>query len=115
MAPFIQFATLPIANGSFDKAIGIYGPFSDMIKQDVPGCLEFALYKSQDSATQEVDIIISERYVDSKTHDAFTSSAVYQEMLNRTAEENVLRGAPVLTVVNQVGGFTNRGNGTASS
>ncbi|KAL7621040.1 hypothetical protein AAE478_008352 [Parahypoxylon ruwenzoriense] len=110
MAPFMQFATLPVANGSLDKALGIYRPFADFVKATVPGCLEFALYNTT-SATGDVDIIIAEHYINSAAHDNFTASAPYQQMLQETEEQGVLRGAPVLTVVNFVGGFTDRSPG----
>ncbi|ROW03870.1 hypothetical protein VPNG_07305 [Cytospora leucostoma] len=109
-SPFIQFATLPISTGSFEAAMDIFGPFADVVERTVPGCLEFALYKSVNNETGEINIIISERYVNSEAHDKFTSSSVYQNMINQTVENNVLRGESVLTPVEaQVGGFTNRG------
>ncbi|KAI4869782.1 hypothetical protein F4820DRAFT_443860 [Hypoxylon rubiginosum] len=106
-APFMQFATLPVANGSLDRALAIYKPFAQFVEQTVPGCLEFALY-STTNTTGAVDIIIAEHYVDTATHDNFTASDAYQQMLQQTNQQGVLRGAPVLTVVNMVGGFTDR-------
>ncbi|KAK5637680.1 hypothetical protein RRF57_013395 [Xylaria bambusicola] len=50
--------------------------------------------------------------VDVATHDSVTASAIYQQMLNETAEQNVLQGAPILTVIDFVGGFTNRSHGS---
>lgn len=62
-SPFIQFATLPISTGYFEAAMDIFGPFADVVERTVPGCLEFALYKSVNNETGEINIIISERYV----------------------------------------------------
>ncbi|RYP34683.1 hypothetical protein DL766_002874 [Monosporascus sp. MC13-8B] len=98
MAPFMQFATLPIANG----------PFAEVVESTVPGCLQFALYNTTNNATGQVDIIIVEHYVNAAAHDNFTASDVYQQMLQDTAEQRVLRGEPVLTVVTMAGGFTDR-------
>ncbi|KAI1373458.1 hypothetical protein F4677DRAFT_448287 [Hypoxylon crocopeplum] len=108
ITPFMQFATLPVANGSLDRALAIYKPFAQFVEQTVPGCLEFALYNTMNNMTGAVDIIIAEHYVDAATHDNFTASDAYQQMLQQTDQQGVLRGAPVLTVVNMVGGFTDR-------
>lgn len=72
MSPFIQFATLPIANGGYDKAMAVLEPLTDFIKRDVPGCRELSVYKSQDSETHAISIILFERYV-LVVHRAFCS------------------------------------------
>ncbi|RYP17059.1 hypothetical protein DL765_004758 [Monosporascus sp. GIB2] len=96
MAPFMQFA------------LGIYRPFAEVVESTVPGCLQFTLYNTTNNATGQVDIIIVEHYVNAAAHDNFTASDVYQQMLQDTAEQRVLRGEPVLTVVSIAGGFTDR-------
>ncbi|ETS73718.1 hypothetical protein PFICI_14664 [Pestalotiopsis fici W106-1] len=105
MSPFTQFVTLPIADGAYDRAIAVLEPVAAMIRRDVPGCLELVIYKSQDSATNKINITLYERFVDSEAHQKVFTSAVFADMMKPLVEEKLLRGEPVPTTVSRVGGF----------
>ncbi|KAI0541761.1 hypothetical protein GGR58DRAFT_456107 [Xylaria digitata] len=107
-APFVQTVLLPILPGSFNRTLDIYRPFADHVYRKFPGALEWSLFKTHDSTTGQDNMIVTERYVSAKAHDAFIATEAYQRLLNDTAEAQVLSGVPVATVVEQVGGFLNR-------